>query len=298
MSLGVQQQSIRRVAATLLACLLAACGTNVQHQASPAMWLVEDADTRLYLLGTMHALPAAMDWDKGKIGEAIASADTLILELSPSQLNAVGVAFGRLAPRTAPLAMDKRLPSVAFARYRALEASGSGQSFGGDALDDWAVMVMMGQRVAQNAKLLTANGVESGLTAHFIAKGKPVKGLETAEEQLMLFETLDPQSQRALLVRAAEESNKAPAEVAALTQAWARGDVTALETMINEDIDAVPAARAAIITDRNHRWSDWARARMQAPGTLIIAVGAGHLVGTDGLPALLAADGLRVTRVQ
>lgn len=262
------------------------------------MWLVEDEDTRIYLLGTMHALPAALSWDKSKVREAIASADALILELSPSQLSAVGEVYQRLAPRTVPLAMNKRLPPTALARYHALEASGSGQSFDGDALDDWAVMIMMGQRAAQNARLLPTNGVEQGLTAHFTAKGKPINGLETAEGQLMLFEALDPPSQRALLVRAAEESGKATEEAAALTQAWARGDVAALERMINEDVDAVPAARAAIITDRNRRWSKWARKRMKTPGTLLVAVGAGHLVGPDGLPAMLAADGLRVTRVQ
>lgn len=266
--------------------------------AKPAMWLVEDDDTRIYLLGTMHALPAGTDWDDGEVGKAIASADELILELSPDQLAAVGAEFQRLAPRDTPLAIDKRLPAPALTAYRTLEASGPGRPFGGDALDDWAVMVMMGQRVAQNARLLPSNGVETGLTAHFNEAGKPIGGLESARAQLMMFETLDPATQRLLLTRAAAGADKAVAEVETLTAAWSRGDVKALETMINEDVDAVPAARATIITDRNRRWSIWAKQRMTKPGTLLVAVGAGHLVGADGLPALLEADGLKVTRVQ
>lgn len=288
----------RRIAAALLPFLLAACGTpEPPEPAQPAMWLIEDDDTRIFVLGTMHALPRATAWQDGKVGEAIAAADELVMELSPRELAAAGDVFQKLAPRDAPLAMESRLSPAALKRYRTLEASGGG-SFGGDKLDDWAVMVLMGQRVARNAKLRTAHGVEPALTARFEASGKPIAGLETAQSQLMLFETLDPQTQRALLTRAAEGADRGVQEVEAMTAAWRRGDVAALEKVVNEDIDTVPAARKAIITDRNHRWAGWAAKRMDRPGTVLMAVGAGHLVGPDGVPALMEAEGFRVTRVQ
>lgn len=260
------------------------------------MWLVADDDTRIYLLGTMHALPRGTNWDDGQVAAAIAAADELVMELSPAQLAAAGAEFQKLAPRTSPLAIDARLRGQALANYRALENSGDG--FGGDKLDDWAVLVLMGQRAAANADLSGADGVERGLTRQFQAAGKPITGLETARTQLMLFETLDAPTQRALLTRAAEGADKAVTEVTALTTAWRRGDVAALERMINEDVDAVPAARRAIITDRNRRWSAWVQERLARPGTLLMAVGAGHLVGRDGVPAMLEAEGMTVTRVQ
>jgi uncharacterized protein YbaP (TraB family) len=277
--------------------LLAACGTAAPGQtARPAMWLVEDDDTHIYMLGTMHALPRGTEWDAGKVANAIDSADELVMELSPAELAAAGGVFQTLAPRTPPLAIDARLSGEALARYRALEASGS--PFGGEAFDDWAVMVLMGQRVAQQAELSPADGVETGLTAQFKAAGKPIAGLETAEAQLMMFETLDAATQRALLTRAAEGSADAVKDVGALTAAWSRGDVAALDKVINEDVDAVPAARKAILTDRNRRWSAWVKRRMGQPGTVLMAVGAGHLVGADGVPAMLEAEGLKVSRVQ
>jgi hypothetical protein len=277
--------------------LLAACGTaEPTIEARPAMWLVADADTRIYLLGTMHALPRGTSWDGGKIADAIGTADELVMELAPAQLAAAGEEFRKLAPRAAPLAIEARLGGKALANYRAIEESDS--DFGGDTLDDWAVMVLIGQRAARKADLSPAAGVETGLTERFSAAGKPIAGLETARAQLMLFETLDPPTQRALLTRAAEGAKDAVAEVTALTAAWSRGDVAALEAMINEDIDAVPMARRAIITDRNRRWSAWAKRRMAQPGTVLMAVGAGHLVGADGVPAMLAAGGMTVTRVQ
>lgn len=260
------------------------------------MWLVEDSDTHIYILGTMHALPAGTDWDHGKVARAIDAADELVLELSPRELAAAGGVFQALAPRTEPMAMEKRLKPEALAQYRALEATGG--DFGGDALDDWAVMVLMGQRVTRNAELDPSEGVESGLTAKFAAKGKPIGGLETAKMQLTLFETLDPQTQRALLTRAVKDTGRSVQDVKALVASWARGDVAALEKVINEDVDAVPAARQAILTDRNRRWSAWLKQRMDRPGTVLMAVGAGHLVGTDGVPAMLEAEGVKVTRVQ
>lgn len=287
----------RRLAAALLPLLLVACKpAEAPVDARPAMWLVEDADTHIYLLGTMHALPAATDWKHGKVGDAIAAADELVMELTPQQLEAAGQVFRQLAPRDRPLAMAARLPARALANYRALEASGA--RFGGDKLDDWAILVLMGQRVTRNADLTPANGVETGLTTAFRAAGRPIEGLETARSQLTLFETLDPATQRALLVRAAENIPDADHEVKAMTAAWSRGDVAALEKVVNEDVDAVPAARKAIITDRNRRWAAWAAQRMERPGTLLMAVGAGHLVGPDGVPALLEAQGYKVTRVQ
>lgn len=260
------------------------------------MWLVADDDTKIYMLGAMHALPRGTDWDGGKVADAVGAADELVMELSPAELAKAGAVFQTLAPRTAPLAMEKRLPPPALAGYRALEASGGG--FGGDTLDDWAVMVLMGQRVAQNAELASSDGVETRLTERFRDARKPIGGLETAREQLMLFETLDPATQRTLLTRAAEKSDDAVKDVGALTAAWGRGDVAALEKVINEDVDTVPAARKAIITDRNRRWSAWIRKRLEQPGTVLMAVGAGHLVGSDGLPAMLEADGLKVRRIQ
>ena len=285
----------RRIAATLSALLLAACQSHQAVGARPAMWLVEDADTHIYMLGTMHALPVGTDWHGGKVAGAIGAADELMLELSPRELAAAGEVFQELAPRSTPLAMSARLPAKALAGYRAIEGAAD---LDGDRLDDWAVLVLMGQRVAQRAELSPADGVEAGLTDAFRKAGKPISGLESARTQLMLFETLDPVTQRALLVRAAENSAGAERDVLAMTAAWSRGDADALAKVVNEDVEEVPAARKAIITDRNRRWTAWVARRMDQPGTVLMAVGAGHLVGDDSVLAMLAAEGYKVTRVQ
>ena len=125
-----------------------------------------------------------------------------------------------------------------------------------------------------------------------------LSGDEGAARPAVLFETLDPATQRTLLVRAAENSARAQSDVLAMTSAWSRGDTDALAKVVNEDVDEVPAARKAIITERNRRWSAWVERRLGQPGTVLMAVGAGHLVGVDSVPVLLAARGLKVTRIQ
>lgn len=284
------------IAALCAAVTLAACSGPDMQQAHPALWQVSDDDTVLYLLGTMHALPDHMEWQTKPVRDAIAAADMLILELSPSQSSQAGAIFSKLAPRTAPLPIADRLNPAALAGYKALPLS---QRMAlSDTLDDWALMLILGQKAAQEANLSSTIGVEAQLTKRFSAAKKPISGLETAEAQLMIFETLSPATQRQLLNTAMAKAHSAPDDVRALLSAWAKGDLVALERKINEDVDTAPDAYGRLITDRNQRWAAWAVRRMDKPGTIFLAVGAGHMVGPDGLPALLQQRGLTVKRLQ
>src|SRR3546814_15083128 len=84
------------------------------------MWLVADDDTKIYILGTMHALPRGPDWDAGRVASAIKAADELRMELSPADLAAAGELSRKLAPPHAPLALEARPPGQALTGFRAL----------------------------------------------------------------------------------------------------------------------------------------------------------------------------------
>src|SRR3546814_20802053 len=104
----------RRAAAALSPLLLTACGTAPSGpEARPAMWLVADADTKIYILGTMHALPRGTDWDEGRVAIVIAAADELMMELSPAELAAAGEIFREHAHRHAPPRLDSSPPGPA-----------------------------------------------------------------------------------------------------------------------------------------------------------------------------------------
>ena len=80
--------------------------------------------------------------------------------------------------------------------------------------------------------------------------------------------------------------------------AWARGDVKAIGKSFNEDLAESPALQEALLKRRNASWSRWIERRMAQPGTIMVAVGAGHLAGDSSVQNLLEKQGYRVRRVQ
>jgi uncharacterized protein YbaP (TraB family) len=141
-------------------------------------------------------------------------------------------------------------------------------------------------------------GVEPQLTALFRASGKGVDGLETVEAQLGFFNQLPESAQRAFLISTLDDPAKARADFHAMLDAWSKGDPAAIEKTFADDPEFTPALRDLLIRQRDHNWADELADRMKKPGTVFVAVGAGHLVGADSVQKMLAAKGLKVTRVQ
>jgi uncharacterized protein YbaP (TraB family) len=87
------------------------------------------------------------------------------------------------------------------------------------------------------------------------------------------------------------------AELDGLVAAWAAGDVEMAGELMNRSMKRFPTTQRLILTDRNRRWADAIVRRMEQPGTVFVAVGTGHLVGTESLLAILADRGLEAARV-
>ena len=84
----------------------------------------------------------------------------------------------------------------------------------------------------------------------------------------------------------------------ATVTAWSRGDVEALAAIVTSDAERAPGAHRLLLTERNRKWVDWIERRLQRPGIVLIAVGAGHFAGPDSLIALLAERGISAERLQ
>jgi uncharacterized protein YbaP (TraB family) len=80
--------------------------------------------------------------------------------------------------------------------------------------------------------------------------------------------------------------------------AWTRGDVAAIARNFNAEMEGSPAMSDLLLKQRNANWTRWIEARLGQPGTLMVAVGAGHLAGAHSVQAMLEKRGLKVTRVQ
>ena len=287
---------IRSLAALLL---LSAASPTPPPAAHPAMWRVSDADTSIYLLGTIHALPAGYRWETPLIRRTEAQAGELVLELpemaDKSAIATLMITMGRQAGL--PPLLD-RVPAAKRKALAAVVAESGLPMAVLDGMKSWAAGLLLTAVQLRELGLDGANGVEETLTTAFDAAHKPVAGLETAQQQLGFFDTLPEADQRQFLGSVVDDSRDAKGDFADMLASWARGDEAAIAKSFDDELKTTPRLKAVLVTNRNAHWADWIAARMAKPGTLLVAVGAGHLAGSGSVPNLLRAKGLKVERVE
>lgn len=285
----------------VVAALLALGGCKAPapaaNDADPGLWVVKDADTTIYLFGTVHMLKPGLAWFDEGVKQAFDASGELVLELvlpPDSEMQALVGELG-MDPGSPPL--PDQLPPAAAARFRAALPQ---MGLAPDALDHaepWLAATMLSSMPLRQLGYDDKDGAERVLTDAARAAGKRVIGLETAREQLGYFDALPIAAQRALLVDTIEELPKAGATIDAMVAAWKAGDADKLARLMNDDLDRSPELTEALLVRRNRNWAGWIQRRMAAPGTVFLAVGAGHLAGGASVQAELARRGLKVERV-
>ncbi|MEO8375981.1 MAG: TraB/GumN family protein [Sphingomonas bacterium] len=271
---------------------------TVVRQAAPALWVVKDADTTIYLFGTIHLLPPGMKWFDGGVKKAFASSNQVVLEMvMPDQaaLGAILIAKG-LAVDGKPL--TEKLPPEKRAAFAKALASIDKPADADDAMLPWLAANDIEITSLQKHGYNLANGPEQIITAAAAAAGKPVTGLETAEQQLGYFHDLSMPAQLAFLSSTIDELPKLDATIDALVDDWAKGDTDAVATLLNDDMTASPEIEKTLLIDRNKRWAEWIDQRMKQPGVVFMAVGAGHLAGKNSVLVQLQAHHLKAKRVK
>jgi uncharacterized protein YbaP (TraB family) len=268
-------------------------------QPKPALWKLADADTTIYLFGTFHLLPKGLAWKTPAIEKALAASDALVMEVGNlDDQAAIGAALAQLAvsPGLPPIA--ERVPADKKAALQAMIAESGVPEAVFDRLETWAAGLMLTGVTFKRLGLDPAAGVEQSLQGPWKASGKPLEGLETIDQQFGFFDTLSEDAQRKFLVGLLDDPAAAKAQFAEMLKAWETGDVAGIARTFDDETQMSAELRAALMARRNARWADLLKARMAKPGTSFVAVGAGHLAGPDSVLALLAAKGLKATRLQ
>ena len=270
------------------------------HVARPALWAVSDADTTVYLFGTIHLLPPNYKWRTAKFDQAVAGSQQLMLETivdenDPQELMTAlaGLAF---SPGLPPIA--ERVPA---AKRAALEASIKKSGLPRpvfDRMETWAAAFMLLGNQFKDLGLKNGEGVEAVLRNSFKSQGKAIGQLESNREQLSFFDVLPEAAQRALLEGAIEDPKGMKEDFGRMLAAWARGDVNAIAASFNRDLADSPELKQALLVRRNANWSRWVEQRMATPGSVMVAVGAGHLAGNSSVVEMLKRGGYKVRRVQ
>jgi uncharacterized protein len=293
-------RSARRLLPVLPALALLAAAP-AQPPAHPALWKLADADTTIYLFGTVHILPAGTNWMDPGIKKAIDASQSLTLEAvldqDPNLVAGVLMKIGTTKDQP-PLA--DRIPAAKRAQLDTLIKESGVPPVFFNGMKTWAAALMLTGPALQQIGVDAAAspGVEPQLTALFRSADKPVEGLETAEQQLGFFDRLPEAAQRSFLVATLDDPAKAKADFQKMLAAWSKGDPAAIEKSFADDPEFTPERRDLLLRQRDRNWAEILAKRLDQPGTVFVAVGAGHLVGPDSVQKMLADKGLKVVRVQ
>ena len=291
-----------RFAAAAAALSLAGCATQPalpDNAARPAMWRVSDPDTTIYLFGTFHLLPENFDWRTDRVDQALAGADELVLEIANvDDQMAAAQAMMKLgvSPGLPPLA--ERVPEEKREALAAMIEESGMPAAVLDRLETWAAGLALIGVTFKRLGLSGDAGVEKRLTADYKGSGKPIRGLETVEQQLGFFDGLPEEAQRKFLIGVLERPEETKKEFDAMLAAWRAGDEAGIARTFDDETKVSPELREVLLTGRNARWAEWIDERLDRPGTVFVAVGAGHLAGRDSVQAMLKQRGIAAKRVQ
>ncbi|AWM78228.1 TraB/GumN family protein [Phenylobacterium parvum] len=287
-------------AAALSAALGLACtpALAAPRDADPALWVVRDADTTIYLFGTVHFLPKDLSWFDEAVADAFNASDELRMELLPVDDPA------SLAPLIMKLAVDpqgrtmaqKLTPEDHAAYVKAMNEVGlpAGQL---EPLEPWFISVQAAAVMYMKAGMDPKSGSEEVLTQAARKSGKRITAFETPEQQFSMLDSTPEAEQLRGIRDIAYRRDESLAMMTRLIDHWTRGEADETGRLMNEEMKSTPETARILLTERNARWAKDLKARMDSPGAVFVAVGAGHLTGKDSVQDLLARDGLKVERV-
>ena len=265
----------------------------------PALWVVRDADSTIYLFGTVHMLRPTTAWGSERIEQAFAEADELWLEISNPDDQAA------LLPLIQQHGLDpsRKLTDRLTPEQRALFENAAGtMGVSAAALDHmrpWLAALSLSVAPLARAGYDPQSGVELILKARAAAAGKPVKGFETVDQQVRILAGLPEEDQMAFLTSTLEAFEDAPVELDRLVEAWARGDVAVIEQMGVDDMrEESEEVYEALLARRNADWAGQIEELLEGRGVAFIAVGSAHLAGPDSVQRLLEQRGVTVDKVQ
>ena len=263
----------------------------------PALWKVADADTTIYLFGTVHVLPKEIEWYDATIATALEGSDMLVTEIPMDAASEAGMQqlMGAKGMLPAGTTLRSLLTPEQSATYTAAMGKMGLPVEAFDPVKPW----LAGLTFSLLPLMQQGYDLNSGVEKVLLAKvgDKPKGSLETAEFQLGIFDGMTQDAQVAFLMEAATGIDEVKPMLDRMVTEWSEGDADQLAEVMNEGMDD-PKVAEALLYSRNANWAEWIDNRLDQPGTVFIAVGAGHLAGAKSVQDILSQKGIKVTRVK
>ena len=265
--------------------------------AEPALWEVTGGESTVWLFGSVHLLPEGGFTVNDALADSLEHADRVCLEIDTAAADEASTAAITLARAVDPEGRDlfellgpdaDRVREAAAQAELPLEALAM--------FEPWFAGLTVSVLALQAQGYDVQHGVEQIIQAAAREAGKESCGLETLDGQLGLLDGLPGTLQNEILLQALEEASEIESLIEPMLDAWRRGDEAGLERSLEDDFEGYPELADALIFDRNARWADQVSQMLEGDEDVLVVVGAMHLVGERGLPALLTDRGFRVER--
>jgi uncharacterized protein YbaP (TraB family) len=258
-------------------------------------WRAEIGPSTFHLLGSVHvARPDLYPLD-ARIEQSFAQSDVLVLEVvldEAAQLEAAGrmLELGRLPP-------GKRLSEVVSPETWELlvstQAARGQPLFGLRGFRPWFVALTLTTQALQGEGFLSEHGIDEHFRRAAADRRLRVEALETVEGQLGLFTSLSPDAEEQMLRQTLEDMDTYAGELSAALRLWSAGDAAALDALMVSPMQReYPDLFQRLFADRNRAMVERLLELAKLPGRYFVVVGAGHLVGSSGIVALLGARGI------
>jgi uncharacterized protein len=269
----------------------------LERAAGPALWKVADEDTTIYVFGTIHILPPGIEWFDGRIRKAFDSSQLLVTEITRDDPTATqALILGKAMLKEGGTLRDLLSAEQRAAYEQALSDLGMPLAMF-DRFEPWYVSVSLSTLPLMRDGFAEENGVERFLETQASQRGMPQVGLETAEYQLSLFDTLPLGVQKTYLAKVVSELPNLSSVIKSMIRAWQTGDAEELARLVNSE-QSDPVLIEQLLVRRNKAWAQWIDQRLEEPGTVFVAVGAGHLAGPASVQDQLLAMGIASQRIQ
>lgn len=281
------------------------------YEPNPAIWRLRDADTTIFMFGTIHALPPELKWRSAALDGIIADVDELVLETVEDK-NSLDDYMDDQMVEAMLAGMERKplLDRVDPANRSTLEQIANELKVPMDFLDllpTWMVAFELFYSGADDDGISADHGVETVLEDVFAKLKKPVSGIEDAKAVDAMLNALTEQEQLVALNQMLSEIRTAPASSLvpdadpdehpfADDIAWSKGDLS----RVSDGLDPQSMGQAyyeALLVKRNAAWTDWLTKRLERPGKILLAVGSGHLAGPDSVQLMLQKKGFSVERL-
>jgi uncharacterized protein YbaP (TraB family) len=266
-------------------------------RAEPALWKVTGGKSAVYLFGSVHLLPEGGFTVSGGLADALKQADRVCMEIDPAsqdESSATAITLARAVDPDGRTLFDLLGDDADRVRAAAEDAGIPLEAL--SMFEPWFAGLTVSVMALQAHGYDAEHGVEQIIEAEAKQEGKTGCGLETMDGQLGLLDGLSAELQKEILLQAIDEAGDIDATIGPMLESWRDGDEAGLERSLEEDFDGYPELADVLIYRRNAAWANQVSEMLRGDENVLLVVGAMHLVGDRGLPALLSKRGFHVER--